>query len=231
MASATVIYLKDTNHVVSAFTRNGATEGKLEESAFQKLFSGSLPLRHLRQSTLTPQDIAPTPGGTSPTLLATDARLKGTCPKEFVLDVGNLSTLGLPPNSPLLGVISRPSDYSVEKDSVQVIPAAPDAYQLDHLEYEILSDGITVTIVPIGGTATEEEIPVVVVFRIEPQGFFLTQRDSIQENKIVNSPSTVKITFPSIPTSVEHQLLLLIPGFRPIWDILKVKEKRRWNPA
>lgn len=219
MSSATAIYLKDTNHVLTAFTRNGTADGSLNDEEVQALFAQKLTLRYFPQTALTP---------------TTDSDLlDNTAPKEFVFEPESLAAIGEALKTPIQDFVKRPAQFGIEKEAVESIPDEPDAFKLKNITYILEEDGLKVTILPTDNTMVASELPVSVLLRREQSGsvFFIRRSDTIQPSTVQDGPAEGKVTFPTISSGSSHQFLLLVSGFRPIWDELSTSEDRTWQPS
>lgn len=209
-AHASFIYLTSTDHVVSAFTRNGAGDEKFDEEGLRELISDGLLIRHVRPSSLSfggPTDRAKVTFNIPPSDLAVLNRIVEK-PHE---DPG----------------LKRPRSFMIDDGEPKPLQDVPVGFK--EISYVLDSDGVTVTLTPkTGGAIGADAVPIWTLLLLQPQGIFVSQRSEVPGTTVIDAPSAGTIPFAAIP-SATHQLLLMIRNLHPIWDELAVGVKRTWH--
>lgn len=214
MAGATAVYLKDTGHVLTSFTRNGAANGDFGEEELASLLSQKLILRNFPQSTLTPSSGA----------------IKKPAPLEFEFEADELAAVGELLDSPIQDFVRSPRQFAVVEDAVEPVPSDPDTFTFVDLFYTLEADGIDITINTGSRGDITSDLAVSVLIRLNQSGGVFVRRTGKIVPSATEAKATGKVTFPTIPDG-KHLLLLMIAGFRPIWDERQKTEDRTWTPS
>ena len=235
MPTATALYIKSTNHLFSSFTRNSSNASEITGERIVALYPQFASIRGMRQSTLKPQKLdsgshVAVPNGESPNLYRAKHAVH--------IQSDEIGVFNEDAESPLQNFVTAPNEFALKEEKIAVIANSPVEFPLhatEGLAYSLRSDGLQLKITPTAQTTINRELAVSVIYRHEAEKQFFIFHSMFNKKSQEGRAAEAKVTFPITSTQTSHFIVVLIDGFRAIWDELpletdSLKWTRRWVP-